>query len=170
MKTIATIGYEGATPEAFDAALEHASVDVVVDVRAVAISRRRGFSKTALSERLRGIGLDYVHLRGLGDPKPGREAARAGNMTLFRKIFGAHMATDVAQVDLEALRALVADRKVALLCYEADAAGCHRTIVADAIAKPENLPILHLRVEQGRAATGGQARADNRSGEGLAAA
>jgi len=170
MTTIATIGYEGATPEAFDAALELASVDMVVDVRAVAISRRRGFSKTALSDRLRGIGLDYVHLRGLGDPKPGREAARAGDMALFREIFGAHMATDVAKVDLEALRVLVAERKVALLCYEADAAGCHRTIVADAIAKHGNLSILHLRVEQGRAVAGGRSRADNRSGEGLAAA
>ena len=170
MKTIATIGYEGTTIEAFDAALERAHVDVVVDVRAVAISRKRGFSKTALSERLRSIGLDYVHLRGLGDPKPGREAARAGDMALFRQIFGAHMATDEARQDLEALRALVTDRKVALLCYEADAAGCHRAIVANAIANPGNLSILHLRVEQGRAITGGRARADNHSGEGLAAA
>jgi uncharacterized protein (DUF488 family) len=170
MTAIATIGYEGATPEAFDAVLERAKVDVVVDVRAVAISRRRGFSKTALSERLRSIGLDYVHLRGLGDPKPGREAARAGDMALFRQIFGAHMATDIAQVDLEALRSLVVDRKVALLCYEANAADCHRTIVANAIAKLGNLTILHLKVEQGRTVTGGRARTDNHSGEGLAAA
>jgi uncharacterized protein (DUF488 family) len=66
MQIIATIGYEGADPAAFDAALEDADIQMVVDVRAIAISRRRGFSKTALSDRLNRRGLDYVHLRALG--------------------------------------------------------------------------------------------------------
>lgn len=170
MMTITTIGYEGASPEAFDAALTAAGIDLVVDVRAVAISRRPGFSKTALSDRLRRHGVDYAHLRGLGDPKPGREAARAGDMLLFQKIFNEHMVTPSAQTDLKALRALVSDKRVALLCYEADAAGCHRAIVANAIAKPGNLAIVHLRVEQGRTANGGRSRTDDHSREGLAAA
>jgi len=170
MKTIATIGYEGAAPEAFDATLKRAGVELVVDVRAMAISRRPGFSKSALSDRLQRQGLDYVHLRGLGDPKPGREAARAGDMTLFRRIFREHMQTAIAQADLGILRRLAGEKKVALLCYEADADACHRTIVANHVATRGNLSIIHLRVNEGRTADGGRSRADHYSREGLAAA
>jgi len=170
MKTIATIGYEGAAPEAFDAALEKAGVELVVDVRAMALSRRPGFSKTVLSDRLRRLGLDYVHLRGLGDPKAGRDAARAGDITLFRKIFSRHLETQVAQADLETLRTLAAKKRVVLLCYEADAAACHRTIVANSIAKSENWSIVHLNVEQGQSASRGRSRTNHNSREGVAAA
>src|SRR5262245_40249810 len=96
MQRIATIGYEGATPDAFDAALRAAGVEMLVDVRAVAVSRRKGFSKSALSQRTREGGRDYLHLRDLGDPKAGREAARAGQLNLFRQIFAAHMKTPPA--------------------------------------------------------------------------
>lgn len=170
MQNIATIGYEGATPTGFDAALKAAGIDLVVDVRAVAISRKAGFSKTILAERLRGHGLGYVHLRGLGDPKPGREAARAGNMPLFRQIFGAHLATAEAQADLARLQALTATKSVALLCYEADAEGCHRSIVAKLIANSGNLSIVHLSVEAGRATGSDRSRANDHSRQSLAAA
>ncbi|HVY35057.1 MAG TPA: DUF488 domain-containing protein [Caulobacteraceae bacterium] len=170
MNAIATIGYEGATPDAFDAALLRADIELVVDVRAVAISRKRGFSKTALSERLRNLGFDYIHLRGLGDPKPGREAARAGDMVLFREIFDRYLATAVAKSELEKLLSLALEKRVALLCYEADPEGCHRTIVANSIAKLGNLSILHLKVESERAANSGRSRTDNYSGESVAAA
>ena len=156
MQSITTIGYEGACPANFDAALAGAGVDLVVDVRAVAISRKAGFSKTALSERLRDRGLQYVHLRGLGDPKPGREAARAGDMALFRRIFGAHLATADAKADLARLQVLAATKTVALLCYEADAEGCHRSIVAKLVANAGNLSILHLTVEPERTAARGR--------------
>jgi uncharacterized protein (DUF488 family) len=170
MNDIATIGYEGAAPDAFDAALEEAGVELVVDVRAMAISRRRGFSKTLLSARLRSNGLDYIHLRGLGDPKLGREAARAGNMPLFRKIFSEHLETATALQDLETLRILVTARRVVLLCYEADATTCHRTIVANRLAKCANLSIVHLRVDRGHTTSSGRSRADHHSRQGLAAA
>jgi uncharacterized protein (DUF488 family) len=91
-------------------------------------------------------------------------------MTLFRQIFSKHIESAVAQFDLEELRTLAAERKVALLCYEADAAGCHRSIVANYIAKLRNLAIVHLTVEQGRTANSGRSRTDNHSREGLAAA
>ncbi len=170
MNAIATVGYEGATPTAFDLALLSADIELVVDVRAVAISRKFGFSKTVLSDRLRQLGMDYVHLRGLGDPKPGREAARAGDMLLFRAIFAKHMVTPEASSDLEKLLSLALKKRVALLCYEADPEGCHRTIVANSIAKLGNLSILHLRVESERAANSGRSRTDNYSGESVAAA
>ncbi len=170
MQKITTIGYEGASPDKFDAALAAASVDVVVDVRAVAVSRKAGFSKTALSQRLRSRGLEYVHLRGLGDPKPGREAARAGNMALFRQIFGAHLESADAKADLARLKAIAATKTVALLCYEADAQGCHRSILAKLVANSGNHSIVHLSVESERTTARGQSREGDHSRQSLAAA
>lgn len=143
---IATVGYEGSTPVDFDRTLLEAQIDCVVDVRAVPVSRKKGFSKTALRERLEGSGIDYVHLRALGDPKPGRDAARAGNWQSFRRIFFAHMETSEAQAGLLQLRELVTGRRVALLCYEADHTQCHRTIVAALLAPRANLDVDHLKV------------------------
>ncbi|MBS0231857.1 MAG: DUF488 domain-containing protein [Proteobacteria bacterium] len=83
-----TIGYEGAVIEAFVLTLLDAGVDTLIDVRDLPLSRKKGYSNAILKETLGVNGIDYVHLRGLGDPKPGREAARAGNMRLFKSIFG----------------------------------------------------------------------------------
>jgi Protein of unknown function, DUF488 len=96
-----TIGYEGSRVEEFVAALRRAGVVTLIDVRDIPLSRKPGFSKSALAANLAAKGIAYVHLRGLGDPKPGREAARAGKYGLFRSIFGRHMTTDVARRDLE---------------------------------------------------------------------
>src|SRR6476620_7368011 len=124
MTELLTIGYEGSTPEAFDAALTAAGVELVVDVRASAGSRRRGFAKPALSYRLSDAGIRYIHLRELGDPKPGRDAARAGRWSDFRSIFFAHLATPEAVDGLAQLSELAVRQRTALLCYEADAAQC----------------------------------------------
>lgn len=104
MSELLTIGYEGATPQGFDATLTAARVELVVDVRAVAASRRQGFAKSALSDRLAHAGIRYIHLRELGDPKPGREAARAGRWAEFRAIFSAHLNTPDAAFDLPPTR------------------------------------------------------------------
>lgn len=144
MSELLTIGYEGSTPEAFDAALAAAGVELVVDVRAVAASRRRGFAKTALSDRLTRAGIGYFHLRELGDPKPGREAARAGRWADFLSIFSAHLATPEAVGGLARLSDLAVRQRTALLCYEANAAQCHRTIVAERVARSCELVVAHL--------------------------
>ena len=170
MHTITTIGYEGASPADFDAALASAGVNLVVDVRAVAISRKVGFSKTALSKRLQGRGLDYIHLRELGDPKPGRDAARAGDMKLFQQIYSEHLTTSAAKADLAKLKMLSTLNIVALLCYEASPEDCHRSIVAKVVAKLENLSIVHLLVETRRTRARGRSRADHNSCESVAAA
>ena len=75
---IFTIGYEGVTQGEFLAALEGAGVARVIDVRALPLSRRPGFSKTPLKNALAEVGIDYVHLKALGTPPEGREAARKG--------------------------------------------------------------------------------------------
>lgn len=145
MSELLTIGYEGASPETFDATLTAAGVELVVDVRAVAASRRRGFAKTALSGRLADAGIRYVHLRELGDPKPGRDAARAGRWAEFRSIFSAHLATPEASRGLDRLAELATGQRTVLLCYEAEAAHCHRTMVAERVAQGCKLVVAHLR-------------------------
>lgn len=129
--TLATIGYETATLPEMIARLQAAGVEVVVDVRAVAASRRPGFSKSMLAATLATHGIDYVHLRALGTPKAGRQAARAGRVAEMRAIFEGHLKEPEAQLALLRAGEIARDRRAALLCYEADAAGCHRAIVAD---------------------------------------
>lgn len=129
-----TIGYEAATQGAVIAALQSAGVAVLIDVRAVAASRRAGFSKRLLATSLAEAGIDYVHLRGLGTPKPGRQAARAGRHAEMVRIYEAHLADPQAQFELAEALDIAKARPAALLCYEADAAQCHRRIVAERLS------------------------------------
>lgn len=166
--SIFTIGYEGADIAAFIQALRQAGVKTVADVRAVAVSRRKGFSKTALANHLDSAGIHYVHYRDLGDPKPGREAARAGRMREFESIYAAHMNTAAARAQLADLADLSVTGDVALLCYEADAQGCHRTIIARSVAKSKKSAIVHLSVNN-QSASIGRSRTHDHPCEGLAA-
>jgi uncharacterized protein (DUF488 family) len=128
---LATIGYEQKTlPEMIDQ-LKRAKVEIVVDVRAVAASRRPGFSKTMLATTLASHGIEYLHLRQLGTPKDGRIAARAGRIDDMHAIFEKQLETPAAQLELAHAREIVTARRAALLCFEADAARCHRAIVAE---------------------------------------
>lgn len=129
--TIATIGYEKATLDDVIGRLKAAGVEILIDVRAVASSRRAGFSKTMLAASLKDAGVDYLHLRGLGTPKAGREAARKGRIEEMRRIFDAHLETIEAQAAFDEAVRTVGARRAALLCYEADAAGCHRRIIGE---------------------------------------
>lgn len=132
---LATIGYEQATQDAVIGRLKAAGVEVLIDVRAVAASRRAGFSKRLLAASLEAEGIEYVHLRALGTPKPGRDAARAGRTAEMRAIYEAHLETPEAQVELARAAAIASEKKAALLCYEADAAHCHRAIVAERLCE-----------------------------------
>jgi|HubBroStandDraft_6_1064221.scaffolds.fasta_scaffold1149502_2 uncharacterized protein (DUF488 family) len=149
-RTISTIGYEGSTIESFVNALKHASIDVLIDVRDLPLSRKRGFSKNALAQILTVADIEYVHLKGLGDPKDGREAARAGKYDLFQKIFDRHMQTDIALRDLEIAAKLVRDRRTCLMCFECNHGHCHRSIVADQLAQMTRLTVTPLVVKSSR--------------------
>ncbi|HEX3920549.1 MAG TPA: DUF488 domain-containing protein [Caulobacteraceae bacterium] len=125
-----TIGYEHATQAAVIDRLKAAGVAVLIDVRAVASSRRAGFSKTLLKNSLAAAGIDYVHLRALGTPKAGRQAVRAGHVAEMEAIYAAHLIEPEAQLQLAEALDIARDRPAALLCYEADPAHCHRRIIA----------------------------------------
>ena len=143
-KPLATIGYESQTQDVVIARLKAAGVETLVDVRAVAASRRAGFSKTLLAASLAEAGIDYVHLRQLGTPKPGREAARKGRIAEMTAIFEEHMTEPGAQLELLRAKELAAEKKIALLCFEADHKGCHRKILADRICEDLGCLVEHL--------------------------
>jgi len=145
MTTLATIGYENTTVPRFLETLKGAGVDLLVDVRAVASSRRPGFAKTKLAENVGSVGIEYLHLRGLGTPADGRAAARAGRHEEMRAIFMEHMETSEAQDELERLAELVrAGRRVCLLCLEADPTHCHRSMVAEALQELVPVQVQNL--------------------------
>lgn len=132
--TLLTIGYEAKTQDEFLDELSAAGAQLVIDVRAVAASRRPGFSKTALAGALRERGIDYLHLRALGTPKAGREAARRGRIAEMHDIFEGQLATPEAELAMEQAFAAAGERRAALLCFERDAGGCHRRVVAERLA------------------------------------
>lgn len=129
-----TIGYEGADPDRFLAAVQGAGVAVVADVRAVALSRKKGFSKNQLRSGLAEGGVGYRHFMALGTPKAGREAARANDTERMHKIFCEQLATEPAQAALEDLAELAGSEPICLLCFERDPARCHRRIIAERLA------------------------------------
>jgi uncharacterized protein (DUF488 family) len=143
-RRLSTIGYEGRTVDEFLSELGEAGVELVIDVRAVAASRRPGFSKSAMAAALRERGIDYLHLRALGTPKPGREAARKGRIDEMRAIFEAQLETPEAELAMEQADAAARERHSALLCFEADAGGCHRAVVAERLAARSGYSVIDL--------------------------
>lgn len=129
-----TIGYEGTTQTEFIAALQTAGVERVIDVRAVPLSRRPGFSKNVLAASLREAGIDYVGLKALGTPAEGREAARKGKHDVLERVYANQLELPEAIVQAAQMRELAEEKPSALLCFERDPAGCHRTLLVKAVA------------------------------------
>ena len=132
MKVLFTIGYEGLDSERLIAALRDAQVGTLADVRAVANSRKRGFSKSALRTSLEEAGIGYAHARSLGTPKAGREAARGHDAALMRRIYcEAVLDTADGGLALDALAGMAEAAPTCLLCFERDPERCHRRVLAE---------------------------------------
>jgi uncharacterized protein (DUF488 family) len=129
---IFTIGYEATTMDEFIAALRKAGVERVIDVRAVPLSRRPGFSKNILAASLKDAGIDYVLLKNLGTPKPGRDAAKKGDVATLEAVYEVQLGLPEAQAEAAQMRALAAEKPSALLCFERNPEHCHRTLLLDA--------------------------------------
>ena len=131
-----TIGYEQAKPAAVLNEIKRAKIDLLVDTRAVAASRRPGFSKRQLSASLDDIGVPYLHLQKLGTPAEGRAAAKSGDLDTLWRIYDKHIKTPEAQDALGELIALIkSGKRVCLLCYERDPNECHRSRIAALVKK-----------------------------------
>lgn len=132
-RRIWTIGYEQATVPAVMKALREAGVEVLADVRALPLSRRPGFSKSALAANARDAGIEYVHFKALGTPAEGRAAARRNDHATLERIYEGQLELLEAIAAGARLADMASERKVALLCYEREAHGCHRTLLRQAI-------------------------------------
>jgi uncharacterized protein (DUF488 family) len=131
---IFTIGYEGTTVPEFIAALQKAGVERVIDVRALPLSRRPGFSKSALRAALEEANIEYVHLKALGTPSEGRTAARAGRHADMARIYAGQLELPEAIVQSAVMIELAKEKPSALLCMEREPEHCHRTLLLKAIA------------------------------------
>ena len=132
---IFTIGYEGATMADFLAALTAAGVERVIDIRALPLSRRPGFSKSTLAASLAEAGIGYVHLKALGTPKPGRDAAKKGDRETLEAVYAGQLELPEAQAQAAQMLDLAAEKPSALLCFERDPCLCHRSLLLKAVGQ-----------------------------------
>ena len=144
-----TIGYEQTPSKAVLDELESAGVKLLVDVRAIASSRRPGLSKNQLAAGLDERGIAYLHLAGLRTPKEGRLAARSGQYDVLQKIYAKHLKTPQAKEQLDELSALVKNAgPICLLCYQRNHEHCHRRWIAEIIEARDAVRVENLAAPQ----------------------
>lgn len=143
MSKLWTIGYERVGQADFTAALKAAKIKTLVDIRDIANSRRAGFSKKALMAGLAEAGIAYIHMKALGTPKAGREAARRGDTKTMHRIFEAKLAEPASQLALAETADLAQAGRICLMCLEHDWRDCHRAIVAARLAQ-QGFTATHL--------------------------
>lgn len=145
MTPLCTVGYEGrVAEELIDLLVEH-EIQLVVDVRELPLSRKKGFSKTTLCSHLEEAGVSYRHMRALGNPKYLRQALKSGlDFEEFAVGFRELLANQVDAI--EELGEAATSYRVCLLCFEADPEQCHRSIVADCVVNlvGNELQVVHL--------------------------
>ncbi len=141
-----TCGYEGLVPEQFFELLKANKVQTIVDVRELPISHKPGFAKSALAAGAAKHKLRYVHMPALGCPRDIRHDYRADrDWARYKKRFTAYLKTQKEAV--QELADLAKRERCCLLCFEADAAYCHRSFVAQQVAGVvgKAMGVEHLR-------------------------
>ena len=138
-----TIGYEKQRIDRFIATLQSAGIRRIVDVRDVAWSHNKSYTKKNIERALSKAGIAYTHLQALGNPKDGREAAKDGDAETFHHVFGAHLAADAAQAALRDLKSMAEGERTCMMCLESDPERCHRILICEALAR-DGIEIRHL--------------------------
>ena len=132
---LCTIGYERTALVGFVAALKEAQVATLIDVRDQPWSQRPEFRRDTLRKSLLASGIGYVHIRALGNPKEGRDAAKAGDVESYRRHMDDRLASTEGQEGLARAVELAGKGPICLMCYERDPAHCHRSAVADDLVR-----------------------------------
>jgi uncharacterized protein (DUF488 family) len=146
MAWLGTIGYEGYDHSEWMSTLAENEVEAVVDVRDVPLSRKRGFSKSQLATALECVGIEYLHLRALGNPRSYREALKHGMD--FKTFAGEFLSLlDEREEALGEVLSRAQESRVCLLCFEEDPQRCHRSLVADRLSSRSGgqIEVVHLR-------------------------
>ena len=146
-----TIGYEGTDVSSLVAELQAAGIQTLIDVREMPLSRKKGFSKTALSGYVTAAGISYVHLKQLGAPKPIRHALRAGGSWEEYCVGYSHH-LEHCEGDLAELGQMARDENICLLCFEANYCECHRSLIAERLGATGQIDeVIHLSPQTGSA-------------------
>jgi uncharacterized protein (DUF488 family) len=143
MKKLYTIGYEGSDVDRLVQTLVNVGIEVLADVRQLPLSRKKGLSKNGLAAKLAEAGIEYRHYKRLGDPKPGRDAAKSGNFAKFEHIFLTHLEKTETQDSLLNLLQVAEERVTCMLCFERCSKHCHRSYLAD-IASENSFEVFDL--------------------------
>lgn len=142
--TLFTVGYQGRSLDELIDGLVSAGVERLVDVRELPLSRRPGFSKTALGDALRAAGIEYVHVKALGNPKPNRERYWAGDIEGGAAVYRKHLSNGSRSALVE-LGDSLGDARACLLCFERDHTECHRDVIVEALTELQPaLAVRHL--------------------------
>lgn len=133
--SVVGVGYEGRELAEFVEELVANHIDRLVDVRLTPLSRKRGFSKTALCEALSAAGIAYEHRPQLGNPKENRRGfgGTEGELKAARDRFRRLLETPAAVQAVKEIAAAARRETIALLCFEADPRRCHRALVLEAV-------------------------------------
>lgn len=142
--TVYTIGYEGRQASDLIERLLENKIRLLLDVRLRPLSRKRGFSKTALGQVCRDAGIEYLHDRDLGTPPDLLAHARSGAGYDAETTAAYRIYLKTKQAAIESAARRVSAMPTCLMCYEADASNCHRKVVAEEIAKRIGSAITHL--------------------------
>jgi uncharacterized protein (DUF488 family) len=130
---LGSVGYEIHKDHlAFARHMRAAGVERLIDVRELPISRRRGYAKTALGKALADVGVEYIHIKALGNPKPFRDLYKAGDVHEGRRRYEEHLLGERRDA-LEGLVPLLQEKRCALMCVEHNPATCHRTVIFDSL-------------------------------------
>jgi uncharacterized protein (DUF488 family) len=138
---VGSVGYEKHRESAeFARILREVGVERLVDVRELPISRRRGYAKTALGETLAAVGIEYVHMRNLGNPKEYRDLYKSGKVEEGRELYTAYLQGEQREA-LELLASILPEKRTALMCVENDASVCHRAVILESLVSELGLAL-----------------------------
>jgi len=130
---VGSIGYEVHKDHlAFARHVQAAGVERLIDVRELPISRRRGYAKSALARAMADVGVEYLHMRTLGNPKIFRDLYKSGHVEEGRRRYEEHLLREQRGA-LDDLAPLLREKRCALMCVEHDPATCHRTVIIEAL-------------------------------------
>ena len=142
--SLLTIGYEGLELPDFLRFLAYHKINVLVDVRELAASRKKGFSKASLSQALEERGIEYMHIKALGSPGAIRKQLKTDwDYNAFFTAYDEYL--DKQKDTIMMLGEVVEEKdRVCLMCFESEHERCHRSRVADRLS---DLFRGHLSIE-----------------------
>lgn len=142
---LVSAGYEGLRIDQFVDALRACGVQTVADVRMRPQSQfKPDFSKTRLTAHLAKAGIEYWHLRALGNPKDNRPPFYDGRVDEGRAVYSGVLDGAEATEQLQQLFAAAEAERVAVLCLEREEQRCHRQVILDRARSTPGLSVAPL--------------------------